>query len=231
MSSKVSCLLFDFDNTLVDFSGAAKSALWKSFEDVGVKCTEEIYGIYQVVNHEHWQAFEQGKLDAKSLRYRRFEALFRQIDTLDLDPHTFNKEFLQHLILNSLAYEGVQDLLDRLKEEYVLGLVTNGLKEVQRPRLDRLNMTHYFESIIVSDEIGVAKPQEEFFTYAYNSLPKNFEKDEIMIIGDSLNSDILGGNNFGIQTCWISHGRERNSEISADFEINQVDEIEQILSV
>lgn len=230
MNSKISCLLFDFDNTLVDFSGAAKSALWDSFKDVGVNCTEEIYSIYQVVNHEHWQAFEQGKLDAKNLRHRRFEALFRQIDTPDLDPYSFSKEFLQHLIMNSLAYEGVKDLLDRLKEDYVLGLVTNGLKEVQRPRLHRLNMTHYFDSIIVSDEIGVAKPQEEFFTYAYDSLPKSFEKDEIMIIGDSQNSDILGGNNFGIKTCWISHGREGNPEIAADFEIDQVDEIEGILS-
>ena len=226
---KLSWLLFDVDNTLLDFSGAAKAALWASFEAHEVECTEEIHAIYQEVNHHHWMAFEQGKIDAVTLRHKRFEVLFQEIGRTELPAKTFSKAFLDNLILKSEAYEGVSSLLEALQKDYHLSIVTNGLKEVQRARLNRLKMSHYFDSIIVSDEIGVAKPHGEYFEAVYDSIPQNPPKEEMLIVGDSIHSDIQGGNDFGIKTCWVSHGRENQSEVQPDFEIHHIDDFPQFL--
>ncbi len=150
-------LLFDFDNTLVDFTNTSKKALFQSFIDYGSECTEKIYATYKDINHQVWTAFERGEMSAERLRPERFARLFAAIEQEPASPPVFSKRYLENLVALSHAYEGVHNLLDTLGQRFQLGLITNGLKEVQRPRLDLLRMTHYFNTIIVSDEIGVAK--------------------------------------------------------------------------
>ncbi|MFK7933428.1 MAG: pyrimidine 5'-nucleotidase [Saprospiraceae bacterium] len=219
-------LLFDIDNTLLDFSGAAKRAMFQTFIDFEEICTEEIYTQYQIVNHAAWEAFEQQQITAAELRPKRMRDLFSVLEKEIANPHIFSKRYLENLVLCSEYYAGVPTLLDRLKTKYQLAIITNGLKEVQRPRLRKLELINKFDSIVVSDEIGVAKPQLAFFEYALNSLNTPINKSEILVIGDSLNSDIIGGNNAGLTTCWISHQRENKSAIQPNFTINTVSELE-----
>lgn len=222
-------LLFDFDNTLVNFTNTAKKSLYLTFQENYQVCNEHIYNVYKQVNHQVWQDFENGKITAKELRVKRFADLFAAIGEKNINPNAFSVAFLQNLVKASEMYEGVQELLDSLKGKYKMSIVTNGLKEVQRPRLEKLEMTHYFDSIIVSDEIGFKKPQGEYFDYVYQSISNPPSKSEILIIGDSLNSDIRGGRDFGIKTCWNRHGQENTTGIIPDYMINHVLELKDLL--
>lgn len=226
----ISWLLFDADNTLLDFTKASKDALWATFTQHGRLCDEDIYTTYKRVNNKVWTAFEQGKIDAVTLRYQRFELLFEEINESQLSPQEFNRLYLDNLIHTSEAYEGVFELMEALKKKYRLSLVTNGLKEVQRPRLNKLKMSHYFDSIVVSDEIGVAKPHVDYFKHVYDSISNPPHKSEVMIVGDNLHSDILGGRDFGIKTCWISHGKDNSTSIQPDYEIGGISQLQELLA-
>ena len=111
-----------------------------------------------------------------------------------------------------------------------MSIVTNGLKEVQRPRAIRLKLQQYFASMIVSDEIGIAKPDIRYFEYAYGTLKNPPPKSEILMVGDSLHSDIQGGINFGITTCWVSHGRINETAIQPDYKISNFLELSSVLN-
>lgn len=226
---KFKWLLFDFDNTLVDFSSAAKSSLWQTFSDFGTNCNEEIEAQYKLINSQVWTAFERGEISAAHLRVKRFADLFALLPSAPTTPETFSVRFLENLVQLSTAYEGVVPLLDQLKQQYQLGIITNGLKEVQRPRLQLLDLTDYFDSITVSDEIGVAKPQAAFFDHVYQSLADVPSKDQLLVIGDSLHSDIRGGIDYGLSTCWINHGKANTTDMQPDFSIKNVLELPDIL--
>lgn len=215
-------LLFDFDNTLVDFTNTSKNALWQSFTDFGSRCTDAIYDLYKDINHQVWSAFERGEMSAERLRVERFARLFEALEESPAAPEVFSRRFLENLVALSHAYDGVHDFLDQLGKDYKLGLITNGLKEVQRPRLELLRMTHHFSAIVVSDEIGVAKPDPAFFDYTYSQIPTAPVKEQMLVIGDNLQSDIKGGNDFGHSTCWVSHGRTNDSTVVPDFTVEGV---------
>lgn len=222
-------LLFDIDNTLLDFSGAAKRAMFQTFSDYNRVCDEKIYQQYQKVNHAVWDAFERQEITAVELRVRRMRDLFAVLNDEICDPAAFNARFLENLVQLSEYYQGVPKQLIQLRTHYTLSVITNGLKEVQRPRLQRLNLIDKFDSIVVSDEIGVAKPHIDFFNFALQSIDNQTDKSNILVIGDSLNSDIKGGNNAGLTTCWVSHGRENQTAIQPDFVIETVAELDKIL--
>lgn len=226
---KFQCLLFDFDNTLVDFTTTSKQAFWQTFSDFDTECSDAIHEVYKVFNHQVWTAFERREMTAERLRIARFELLFDKIDQSPTTAEIFSRRFLENLVQLSSVYAGVHELLQNLSRSYQLGIITNGLKEVQRPRLDLLKMRDYFHSIVVSDEIGVAKPQAGFFEYAYARVAGNIPKEEILVIGDSLQSDISGGQQFGFPTCWISHERANATDIRPDFSISHVGDLPQLL--
>lgn len=228
-AQKYQCLFFDFDNTLVDFTGAAKAALWQSFSDYGYSCNDKIYQIYRQLNHRAWVAFEQGQITAERLRVQRFEDLFAALNYSPTTPSDFSQYFLQQLVLKSTVYTGVSELLQQLRPHYTLGIITNGLKEVQRPRLARLQLTELFDVVVVSDEIGVAKPDTAFFDYAYQQLPTAIPKNEILVIGDNQQSDILGANNYGLDSCWISHDRTLASAPAPTYTIPTVHHLPKLL--
>lgn len=224
-----SWLMFDVDNTLLDFTSAARNALEQTFTDHNHPLDDAILQAYQRINHDVWTAFERGQMTAEQLRVERFTRLFDLLDIFPTTPPQFSTDFLQNLVHKSEAYAGAIPLLEQLRSQYKLSVITNGLKEVQRPRLRKLNMIDLFDSIIVSDEIGVAKPHKDFFTYAYQTIPQPPPKQYTLVIGDSLASDIAGGNAFGCPTCWISHGRPNNTDIQPDYVIDNVMELPEIL--
>jgi YjjG family noncanonical pyrimidine nucleotidase len=229
MKNTFKWLLFDFDNTLVDFTSTAEKALYLTFERQDLVCNEVIYQKYEAINHQVWTDFEHGKINAEDLRIKRFVDLLEWLGEKAKSPKAFSDEFLSNLVELTEAYDGVIELLEALKGKYKMSIVSNGLKEVQRSRLEKLGMTHFFDSIIISDEIGFQKPSKGFFEYTWQTIANPPSKSEVLIIGDSLNSDILGGRNFGIQTCWNSFGKENKSDIAPNYIIQNVLELKGFL--
>lgn len=213
-------LLLDADNTIMDFTKASHKAFDQICKDFGLGNPEDLYPIYQKHNLAAWKALEEKRISTAQLKVNRMEHFLLAIGRKEFDPATLNLQYLKALMLNSELYDGVEEVLQELKHDYLLSIVTNGLKEVQRPRVNRLNLNQYFASIIVSDEIGIAKPDSRYFEYTYSTIKRPPSKSEILIVGDSLHSDIKGGNDFGIDTCWVNHGRENTSEIRPKYSVS-----------
>lgn len=226
---KYKWLLFDADNTFLDFASASKKSLFETCTNYGLPIDENIYKTYKIENAKVWESFENKEITALELRSLRFAKFFSAIDVKGIDPFEFNTRFLQKLVEVSEAYDGAIHFLENLRPHYKLSVITNGLKEVQRPRINRLKMNHIFDSIIVSDEIGVAKPDIQFFEYSYNTIANPPPKSEVLIIGDNLKSDIQGGINFGVDTCWISHENENASTVKPTYTINNLLDLQKIL--
>lgn len=200
-------IMFDLDNTLIDFSIASKKAIVQTCTDNNLEFNDTFYSTYSKINKKCWEDFEAGTKTAMDIRKERFTHTFEKLGIANLDGFQFNAEYLQHVVQFTKAYEGVIDMLATLKNNYLLSIVTNGLKEAQRPRMDLVQITEYFDSIVVSDEIGHTKPSAEYFETAVNSIDDKIDKHEILVVGDSLKSDILGANNYGLQSCWVNNGK------------------------
>ena len=221
-------ILFDADNTLYDFNRSEKYALEQAFSDYNIPFSEEFVGIYHEVNKQCWKAFEEGEMDQNTLRSRRFELFLGEIK-VDGDSKKMGTNYLQHLANTDFMIDGARSLLNRLLGKYKMAIVTNGLQDVQRPRVRKTKTEHYFEAIIVSEEIGASKPGSAFFEHTFEQIGQPTKKEALMV-GDSLNSDIRGGNDFGIDTCWFNPGKQRNeSDIVPKFEIDDLNLLESIL--
>lgn len=224
-------LLFDVDNTLLDFSGASKKAMWNALLSINIICTEDIYQNYESINHNAWKAFERNQITAIELRSRRMKLFLDSLGITNHNPFEFNATYLEELVKVSSVYENVDRILHELKKKgYLMSIVTNGFYEVQRPRLKKVGLYHLFDSIIVSDEIGISKPDIEFFEYTSKTLDNIPPKSQTLIIGDNLSSDILGGLNFGIQTCWIHHGKMNESTITPHYSIETINQLQSLLN-
>lgn len=229
MSKKYNWLLFDVDNTLLDFDSAAKIAFHKTLEIFKIPARPQIYSIYKKVNHLVWTAYENKEISSEALRPKRFELFLKEIN-LPGQPAEMNETYLSLLIESSTLWRGAKDVLNQLSSQYQMAVITNGLKEVQRPRLALTQIDHFFQTIIVSDEIGVAKPQAGFFDYAFQQI-KSSSKNKVLVIGDSLNSDIKGGINYGLDTCWFNPmGKDNTSGLQPTYEIRTLRELMEVLS-
>lgn len=221
---KYDWLLFDADNTILDFNEAQRHALQEALTEIGVVFRPEHNQVYDRINRSCWRAYEEGKLSKTMLRYQRFRLFFIEIG-LKEDPESFGERYLVHLSQSTAMMEGALDLLHALRSKYQLALVTNGIKEVQRSRLKLSGLGDYFTYIAISDEIGVAKPDAAFFNHVFNGLAHP-SKERTLIIGDNLNADIRGGLDFGIHACWFNYDhRERYLEVAPTYEITHLTDL------
>lgn len=196
---------------------------------LGLAPWQEKYTIYKKYNHEAWQLFEQGKIDALALRSTRFDRFFNEID-FEYAGLKANNQYLDLLVDNVRLIAGALALLKELESRGVkMIIITNGLKEVQKPRIEKMGMTRFFMDIIVSDEIGYAKPDARFFKVAERAADYP-DLNQVLVVGDSLTSDIAGGNNYGYDTCWYNPHRKKPSEpITPKHEINTLNEVLELL--
>ena len=195
-------LLFDADDTLFDYPLAEGKALRSTFEHFGQVYRSEYLRIYQIFNRQVWAEFERGETTAPELRLKRFRLLFNEID-IPLDPADFSQRYLENLSQASDPFPDTTNVLNALSGRYHIALVTNGLKEVQRSRLERSAIRPFIEKIFISEELGAAKPHAGFFEAVFQEIGQPSKK-EVLIIGDSLSSDIQGGIAYGIDTCWFN---------------------------
>lgn len=221
---KYDWLLFDNDNTLMNFHSASHSAFHASMKEIGLSEKEIDYVEYNKHNHIVWSEFERGEIDALTLRPKRFQLYFDAVGHSQADPSAANAAYLDHLIKHPDMMDDAYNLLEQVKPHYRLGLITNGLKEVQRPRLRAAKIYDYFDVIVVSDEIGHAKPQKGYFDHLVKEMG-NVDLSKTIVIGDSLNSDIQGAINYGIDCVWLNPSEKSSGALDPTYEVKSVKEL------
>ena len=213
-SPRYPVVLFDLDNTLSDFTSAQTEAFPGLLAAHGVAEAESYLGAFKRLAEPLWKQIEAGTLTLDTLNDERFRLLIEHTD-IDVDPSVLAAEYLGWLSKSGRLIPGAVELLQALHGSVRMGMITNGYAEVQRPRLERFELAHYFESITVSSEIGYAKPGQAFFDVALGQLG-NPDPATVLVVGDSLSSDIAGGANAGCATCWYNPSGEPLPENAAD---------------
>lgn len=225
---KYDIILFDADDTLFDYGMAESHALYNAFTHFGLPTGAEDYAVsYKKINDALWRDLEQGKITTAALRVERFNQLFAA-NALDLNPEAFCETYLRYLGEGTFLIQGAIELCGELSD-CRLAIITNGIKEVQTSRIQGSPLCDTFEQIIISEEAGCQKPETGIFDYAFAKLGIT-DKDKVLIVGDSLTSDIQGGNNYGIDTCWFNpRGKVNESGIQPKYEIRSLSELLDII--
>lgn len=206
LAQRYQWLLFDADGTLFDFDAAESVALRQAFLLGGLRFEESFLKTYRHINRELWSLVEQGQLAPGVLKLLRFERLFEAIGNLPLPPH-FGDNYLRCLAQCSGLLDGAERVLRDLSERFRIAILTNGLQAVQRPRFDASAIRNSVDELVISEEVGHAKPSRAFFDAAFARLGHPNPR-EVLLIGDSWSSDIVGGAGYGIDTCWFNPGRK-----------------------
>ncbi|MDA0129424.1 pyrimidine 5'-nucleotidase [Vibrio sp. MarTm2] len=221
---KYDWILFDADETLFHFD--AFKGMQLMFSRKGVDFTEQDFAHYQTVNKPLWVDYQDGKITADELKHTRFTEWANKLGTTTSE---LNSAFLDAMADICTMLPGAQELIESLHGKARLGIITNGFTELQAIRLERTGMTHYFDHVIISEEVGVAKPDVGIFQYAHEKIGSPC-KSKILMVGDNPHSDILGGINFGIETCWLNHSGEANIPgIGPNYQVESLHELKSIL--
>jgi 2-haloacid dehalogenase len=223
---KYTWLLFDADDTLFDFPRAEANALKWTLEQAGLPFQPEFFGLYARFNQQVWKEFERGEVTSLELRVKRFRLFFDETH-LNADPQAVSPLYLRNLALGADLLDGALEVISALKGHYHMALVTNGLKDVQRPRLGNSALANYFERVFISEELGAVKPTREYFEIVFENIGQP-PKNKVLIIGDSLTSDMRGGVEYGIHTCWYNPAG-KTTDLPVTYQISHLQELIKLL--
>ena len=210
-------ILFDADGTLFDFSRSESEAIRETMSAFDITPTEELVRGYSVINDSLWKMLERGEIEKQVLLYRRFE-LFCEKYGFVCDAVKMAETYMNLLSQKAYLLDGAENLCRSLFGNVRLYIVTNGVEFIQKGRYSRSGMEKYFDGFFISGVIGYEKPSVEYFERVAADLP-DFDKASTLIVGDSLTSDIRGGINYGIDTCWYN---PRRKPVPDDMKINSV---------
>lgn len=225
---KYRILLLDVDDTLLDFQAAEKNGVQEVLRVYGMEPDEEKIRLYSEINDSLWKAYERGEIVRDAIMESRFRLFFERLGK-EVDGQEAEELYRRQLDASAVKIEGAQELLDYLAPKYELYIVTNGVSKTQYQRLAKSGFDRYMKDIFVSEDAKSQKPRKEFFDYCFGRM-ENPNPGEMLIIGDSLSSDIRGGNNAGIDTCWFNRkGKQRQEGISVTYEIHRLEELKGIL--
>ncbi|MBO5317889.1 MAG: YjjG family noncanonical pyrimidine nucleotidase [Oscillospiraceae bacterium] len=221
-------LLIDLDDTVLDFHRTEQDALCATLTAAGITPTVEICRLFSRINDAHWKRLEKGEITRQQVLFGRFRELF---DTLCVSGETkpIAVAYMENLAAGHVYLPGAEEALVQLKKKYRLYLVSNGTASVQHRRLKESGAVSYFDDVFISQEIGVNKPAKEFFDACFARIPE-FVPSKTLIVGDSLSSDIRGGQNAGIATCWINPAhKECTLPSPPDYEIEALSQLPAML--
>jgi YjjG family noncanonical pyrimidine nucleotidase len=197
-------VLFDADNTLFDYDRAEAEALAETLSHAAPEVPrEQSIEAYRAINARYWKLFEEGRIDSAGLQSGRWVDLFRQMG-LSADPAAAAATYITRLSRKAYLLAGAAETICELARRVRLCLVTNGLSRVQRGRLARSGIGGHFTAILISEELGIAKPDPRFFQAACNAL--GLSPARLLCVGDSPAADIAGARGAGIDACWFSPG-------------------------
>lgn len=222
---KEGTILFDFDDTLVDFEAAETYAFYKMVDRYNFNASSHDFNYFTKVNQQHWQDFQKGKLSKEEVLSQRFERFFESYN-IHVDGEQADHIFRDELANAPLTYfDNMLNTLKELSQKFNLYIVTNGVLETQERRIDKSAFKDLLDDVFVSEQTGYQKPMPEFFDYVFDKIGEH-RRNNTMIVGDSLSSDILGGINAKIKTCWFNPRHQINdTNIEADLTINHFEEL------
>lgn len=226
---KYEYLLFDIDNTLMDFTAGEKTALFQTMEELSVPISEADYLQYLVLNKAAWARFEAGELDSRAVQRVRFENFAAHLGFDPARGEGMNARYVVNLGEQAIMLPGAIDMLTALKERYRLAVATNGLTLVQRARLQKSGLHSLLSGVFISQEMGVQKPDKAYFEHIFDSFGEP-AREKYLMIGDSLSADIAGGVNAGIDTCWYHPVGTTTPEIEPTYTVRDFDELLALLA-
>lgn len=221
--SKIKVILWDVDGTLLNFEEAEKAAIRTCFKifELG-ECSDEMLKDYSEINKGYWKRLERGEITKKEVLEGRFREFFAKYDLDCSVVENFNAQYQISLGDTTVFYENGLETVQACKGKIPQYAVTNGTKVAQDRKLTNSGLINILDGVFISEEVGIEKPGVEFFEKVFEKIGE-FDKSEIMIIGDSLTSDIQGGNNAGIVTCWFNpNGKKEETALRIDYEINNL---------
>ncbi|MBR6782826.1 MAG: YjjG family noncanonical pyrimidine nucleotidase [Clostridia bacterium] len=223
-----SIALFDADNTLLDFSRAEHDALCECLSARGISTDEDTVALYSAINDSHWKRLERGETTRSRLRVERFTEFFSAVG-YSSDPVAMADDYVEALSRQSHLIDGALELIQSLYGRCGLYIITNGITSVQKSRFGRCPLAPHFDRCFISEEMGFAKPDKRFFDLVKASVP-NFTPEETIVIGDSLSSDIKGGINAGLATCWFNpNGHNAPSDMDITYIVSRLSDIRAII--
>lgn len=229
MKKQYKALFFDLDRTLLDFAASEKKGLQAIFAAHHITFTDEMRAYYLQENEKLWAAYEKGEIEKDTIFQTRFPKLVSHFG-LSLDGLALEQAYRKTLEHGFDMMDGALELVKTLSKNYELYVVTNGLQSTQYKRLHATGLAPYFQKVFVSEEIGYQKPNKSYFDYCFQALP-HLSPNDVLIIGDSLSSDILGGNQYGIDTCWMNAEQLPNhTNIVPMYEIHTLSALYDILT-
>lgn len=227
--NRFTTVLWDVDGTLLDFLYSQRYAITKCFRSNGREITEEQLKRYSQINDNYWKRLELGEISKEQLLTGRFVTLFEEYGITDINLDAFLREY-QEALGSVFAYlDDSLAICRALKGEVQQYVITNGVTSTQRNKLQISGLAEWMENVFISEQIGVPKPQREFFDYCLEHIEEK-EKSRILIVGDSLTSDIKGGILAGIPTCWYRPDTAvNNTSYEPDYEISDLHQIFDII--
>lgn len=225
-------ILWDIDGTLLSFQKAERNAIRSCFSDFSMgPCSDEMIACYSKINTGYWRRLERGEVTRQQVQYGRFQEFFAcyGLDVGLVEP--FHLRY-QHYLGDFVFFnDGAREVVEGLRKQISQYAVTNGTKTVQERKLRKSGLDKLLDGVFISEDVGAEKPMIGFFQTVFSKIG-SYKKEEILIVGDSLTSDMQGGVNAGIKTCWYNpDGSENSSNLPLDYEIKQLNEIFQIVSV
>ena len=227
----IKAILWDIDGTLLNFLAAEKAAIRKCFEICGLgECTDEMLAAYSKINVRYWQSLERGEMTKAEILVGRFREFFGEYGLDVSAAERFNSEY-QVRLGDTIVFEPhAQEILRKYQGRILQCAVTNGTKIAQERKLANSGMDEIFDYVFISEEIGAEKPSLDFFKPIFELLEvAGIGRDEVLIVGDSLTSDIKGGMNAGFKICWYNPGGKPLGEgYRADYIISDLAQVEKI---
>ena len=221
-------VFLDLDDTILDFQAAERIALAKTLSHFGVEPTAAVVERYHIINRQHWERLERGELTRAQVQEGRFRVLFAELGR-EADPVAITRNYEKNLGIGHYFLPGALEAVQALSRHHRLFLASNGGGAAQHSRLTSAGLYPYFEKVFISEAIGYNKPSKEFFQACFAQIP-HFCRESAIMVGDSLTSDILGGVNAGIKTCWCNPEHlPGRADIRPDYEIASLSQLEAIL--
>ena len=214
-------VLIDIDDTLFDFRQSSFEALIKTFAAMGLPFTWDDMPVYEQFNNRMWQAFERGEIEKKEIYVTRFRDYFDFVG-LDADPVFANDFYLKRLGEGKAFMPNAEALLRALHGTYKVFVVTNGDTVTQLKRIETSGFSPYFDGVFISEQMGTKKPEKAFFDQVFAEIGEEY-RDCCLLVGDSLSSDMQGGRNAGIPTCF--YGKKEAADERCDFVISDLLEL------
>jgi len=221
--SRYEWVVFDADGTLFDFNHAQASALERTAIEFGFGFSSEILDAYKTISESLWREFEAGRINVEHVRVARFELLLGQLGVSE-NPSEVCRTYLRHLGTEARLLPDAALVVRTLRRHASLVLATNGFADVQRRRLAASSIADCFRGVVISDEVGHGKPHAAFFREVFRAMGDP-PKRQALVVGDSLTSDILGGNDFGTHTCWFNPGRAPAGHMAPTYTITELAEV------